>query len=195
MGSLGIGGKDGLDDLLRFEACGVHPVHREQRVGGGDPLCGVLTEGVPSGGRLVPLGKAAQTLLLRAEQLVGDGLGEVRRQCDAEARSEGLVVGQAPGKVALHDDRDVGGEVALYLIDGGEECGEVEAHPGLDVVPQVDLAPQGLVEERHGGDEDGLAGCGEHRCNGRLASAAEPFDALEQRAVRHGRTPRPAQQG
>lgn len=101
------------------------------------------------------------------------------------------MVGQATGEVAFHDDRNASGQVPLYVIDRGEQCGEVEAHPGLSVLLLVHHAAQRLVEGRYGRDESSLTGLGQHGGDGRLAGATEPFDALERWVVRHGRTPHP----
>ncbi len=74
--------------------------------------------------------------------------------------------GEAPGEVALDDDRDAGVEMVLDLLGRGEQSGKVEAHPCLDVRPLVHRASERLVEGRDGGDEDGLSGGGEHRRQG-----------------------------
>ncbi|GBQ02972.1 hypothetical protein SSP531S_44360 [Streptomyces spongiicola] len=68
--------------------------------------------------------------------------------------------GEAPGEVALDDDRDAGVEMALDLLGRGEQSRKVEAHPRLDVRPPVHRVSEGLVEGRDGGDEDGLSGGG-----------------------------------
>lgn len=166
-----VGGDDRLEDLVGAEVRGVHAVHRERGVGVGHPVRDGLDEGVPVGDRLVPRGEAALALVLGADEVVGDGLGQGGRQCDAEAGSEGAVVGQAAGEVALHDDGDAGRQVAPYLVGRGEQRGEVEAHPRLDIPPLVHLTPQGLEEGWHGGDEDGFAGLGQHRRDSRLPRA------------------------
>lgn len=181
-----------MHDLVRSEARGVHLAHWELRVGIRDPVRGRLAERVPAGGWLDPLSEAALAFLFRDDQLIRDGPRQIGRQRDAKPGTEGAVGGDAPGEIALHDDRDTGDQIALYLVGRGEQGGEVEAHARLDVLPHVDLSLQRLVEERHGGDQDGSPSCREHRCNGRLAGPTQTFEALEQRSVRHGRTPRPA---
>lgn len=82
------------------------------------------------------------------------------------------MVGEAPGEVALDHHRCAGVEVVLDLLGCGEQSGEVEAHPCVDVRPLVQRVSEGLVEGRDGGDEDGLACGGEHRREGGLAGAA-----------------------
>lgn len=74
--------------------------------------------------------------------------------------------GEAPGEVALDDDRDAGVEMVLDLFGRGEQSGKVEAHPRLDVRPLVHRVSERLVEGRDGCDEDGLSGGGEHRRQG-----------------------------
>lgn len=117
-------------------------------------------------------GESASAFALIAHEAVRDRLRQVRRQGDAEAGAEGAVVGQAAGEVAVHDDRGAGGQMLTDVGGGGEQRGEVERHPGLDVVPCVDLPAQRLVERGNGGDEDGTAGRGEQRRNRGLPGAA-----------------------
>lgn len=104
------------------------------------------------------MGEAPLSFVLRAQQVVRRGLGQVRREGDAEAGPEGAVVREAPGEVALDDNRGAGGEVLSDLLGGSEQGREVEAQAGLDALPQIHLAPQRLVEERHGGDQNGAPG-------------------------------------
>lgn len=80
--------------------------------------------------------------------------------------------GEAPGEVALDDDRDAGVEVVLDLLGRGEQAREVEAHPCLYVRPLVQRLPERLVGQRDGSDEDGLPGGGEHGRQGGFAGAA-----------------------
>lgn len=80
--------------------------------------------------------------------------------------------GEAPGEVALDDDRDAGVEMVQDFLGRGEQSGKVEAHPRLDVRPLVHRVPERLVEGRDGGDKDGLSGGGQHRRQGGLAGAA-----------------------
>lgn len=81
------------------------------------------------------------------------------------------MVGETPGEIAFDDDRDAGVEVALNLLGRGEQRGEVEAHPRLDVRQLVHRVSEGLVEGRDGGDEDSLSGNGEHRRESGLTGA------------------------
>lgn len=80
--------------------------------------------------------------------------------------------GEAPGEVALDDDRDARVEVMLDLLGRGEQAREVEAHPCLYVRPLVQRLPERLVGQRDGSDEDGLPGSGEHGSQGGLSCAA-----------------------
>lgn len=167
-----VGGDDRLEDLVGAEVRGVHTVHRERGVGVGHLVRDGLDEGVPVGDRLVARGEAATALVLGADKVVGDGLGQGGRQCDAETGAEGVVVGQAAGEIALHDDRDADRQVAPYLLGRGEQRGQVEAHPCLDVFPLVHLMSQGLEDGWHGGDEDSPAGLGQYRGDSRLTGAS-----------------------
>ncbi|OKH99639.1 hypothetical protein A6A06_21260 [Streptomyces sp. CB02923] len=81
-------------------------------------------------------------------------------------------MGKAPGEVAFDDDRDAGVEMVLDLLGRGEQSGEVEAHPRLDICALVHRVSERLIEGRDGGDEDGLACGGEHRRQGGLTGAA-----------------------
>lgn len=166
-----VGGDDRLEDLVGAEVRGVHAVHRERGVSVGHLVRDGLDEGVPVGDRLVPRGEAALALVLGADKVVRDGLGQGGRQCNAEASAECTVVGHAAGEIALHHDRDAGRKVAPYLVGRGEQRGQVKAHPCLDIPPLVHLMPQGLEDGWHGGDEDGPAGLGQHRGDGRLTGA------------------------
>lgn len=195
VGSLRVGGQDRLEDLVGVQPRGVHAVHRELGVGVGNPVGSAFDEGVPPGFGLGPISEPTPALVFAACQLVGHRLGQVGRQPDAETGTESAVVGQAASEVALHDDGGALGQVAPYLIGRGEQRGQVEAHPGLGIAPQVHLASQRLVDERHGRDQNGSTGRCQQRSDGRLAGAAESFEALEQRAVRHGRKPRPVPRG
>lgn len=80
--------------------------------------------------------------------------------------------GEAPGEVALDDDRDAGVEVVLDLLGRGEQAREVEAHPCLYIRPLVQRLSERLVGQRDGSDEDGLSGGGEHGRQGGFAGAA-----------------------
>lgn len=104
--------------------------------------------------------------------MVRDGCRQQVRQGDTEPGTQTSVGGEAPGEVALDDDRGAGVEMVLDLLGRGEQRGEVEAHPRLYVGPFIDRVSEGLVEGWDGGDEDGLSGSGEHRCQGGLAGAA-----------------------
>lgn len=86
--------------------------------------------------------------------------------------AQGAVGGEAPGEVALDDDRDAGVEMVQDFLGRGEQSGKVEAHPRLDVRPFVHCVSERLVERRDGGDKNGLAGGGEHRRECGLAGAA-----------------------
>lgn len=169
--------------------CGVHVVHRELGVGVGNAVCHLFCQDVPAGDWLDALGEPATALAFATRQLVRHGLGQAGWEPDAEAGAECLVVGQAAGEVALHDHRGAFGQEAPDLISRGEQRGQVEAHPGLGVSTPVHFAAQRLVEERHSGDQYSAAGLCEHRSDGRLSGTAEPFEALEQWTLRHGRTP------
>lgn len=107
-----------------------------------------------------------------ADQVVRDGCWQPVRQGDAEPCTQGSVGGEAAGEVAFDDDRGAAIEVVLDLLGRGEQRGEVEAHPRLDVRPLVHRVSERLVEGRDGGDEDGLPGGGEHRRQGGLSGAA-----------------------
>lgn len=105
------------------------------------------------------------------------------------------MVRQAAGEVTLDDDGGTDGQVTPDLLGGGEERREVEAHTGLDVAPKVHLEAQGLVEDRHGGDQNGPPGDRQQRCDGGFSAAAQTFEGLERRVFRHGRTQRPVRTG
>lgn len=165
-------GDDHAENLFGAESRGVDAMHRERGVGLHHSVRDGFDQRVPSRCRLVPRGEAASAFVFGADEVVGDGLGQPGRQSDAEPGAQSVVAGQAPGEVAFHDDRDAVFEVTLDLVGCGEQCGEVQAHPRIDVGPLVHLVSEGLVQGRHGGDEDGFAGGGEHRCDGRLAGAS-----------------------
>jgi hypothetical protein len=110
-------------------------MHREPGVGGRDPVRDFLAQGIPPGEGLDPLGEASLPFVLPAQQLVREGLGQVGREDDVEPDSEGVMVREATGEVALHDDRGACGEVLTYLLGGREQGREVEAQPGLDALP------------------------------------------------------------
>lgn len=102
------------------------------------------------------------SFVVGAHEVVGDWHGQRARQRDTELGAQGPMAGEAPGEVALDHDREACVEVALNLLGGGEQRGEVEAHPCFDIRPLVHRMSEWLVEGRHGGDEHGLPGRGEH---------------------------------
>lgn len=166
-----IGGGDHTEDLFGAAPRGVDATHRERGVGVRHPVRGGLDQYVPPRGRLVPPSEAALPFVVGADEVVGDGYRQPSRQGDTEPGAQGPVAGEASGEVALDDDRDAGVEVPLDLLGRGEQCGEVEAHPCLDVRPLVHRVSEGLVEGRDCGDEDGLTGGSQHRRQGGLAGA------------------------
>lgn len=166
-----IGGGDHAEDLFGGEPCGVDASHRERGVGIRHLVRDGLRQRVPSRYRLVPGCEAAPAFVVSADEVVRDGSRQPGRQSDAEPGAQGAVAGKAPGEVALYNNRNAAFEVALDLFGCREQCREVEAHPGFDVRPPVHLAPEGLVEGGHGGNEDGLTGSREHRSDRRLSSA------------------------
>ncbi len=87
------------------------------------------------------MGEAPLPFVLRAQQVVRGGLGQVGREGDAEAGPEDMVVREAPGEVALDDDGGAGGEVPLDLLGGREEGREIEAQAGVGALPQIHLTP------------------------------------------------------
>ncbi|WP_405643520.1 hypothetical protein [Streptomyces uncialis] len=134
-------GEDRPDDLLRGTAGRVDPMHREPDVGGRDPVCAFLAQGVPPGDGFDPSVETPLPFVLRAQQVVRGGLGQVWREGDSEAGPEGVVVREAPGEVALDDDRSADSEVVPDLLGGREQGREVEAQASLDALPQIHLAP------------------------------------------------------
>lgn len=161
-----------MDNLLRRAPRGVHTVHRERLVRLRDLLGGPFCEYVPAGGGLVTGRESAAAFVLGAHEVVRGGLWHIGRQDDAETGAEGVVVGQTAGEVAVHDDRDTGGQVPVDVVGGCEQRGEVERHAGLYVVPCVDLPPQRLIERRHSGDEYRSAGGCKQRRHGGFAGPA-----------------------
>lgn len=167
-----IGGGDHAEDLFGGEPRGIDAMRRERGVGICHSVGDRFRQRVPPRYRLVPCREAPSAFVLSTEEVVGDRHGQPGRQGDSEPGAQGVVAGEAPGEVALHDNRNTASEVALDLFCRCKQCGEVETHPRFDVRALVHLAPKRLVEGRHGGDEDGLAGSGEHRRDRRLPSAS-----------------------
>ena len=166
-----VGFCDHTEDLFGTAPRGVDATHRERGVGIRHPVRDGFDQCVPLRRWLVPGGQTTAAFVVCADEVVRDGCREPARQRDADAGAHGLVGGEAPGEVALDDYGDAGVKVALDLLGRGEQRGEVEAHPRVDVGPLVHGRPEGLVQGGHGRDEDGLSGGGEHRGNGRLAGA------------------------
>lgn len=182
---------DRLDDLLRVAVGGVDPEHGEPGVGGRDPVRDLLAESVPAGGGLGPSCEPPLPFVLGARQVVRDGLRQSGRKGDAQTGSQRVMVRQAASEVALDDDGRTGSQVTPDLLGGGEERREIEAQTGLDVAPKVHLAAQGLVQDRHGGDQNGPSDGRQQRCHGGLPTPAQTFEGLERRVFRHGRTQHP----
>jgi hypothetical protein len=168
---LRIGGCDHAEDFFGGETCCVDALHRERGVSIRDLVRDGFRHSVPSRSRLVPCCEAAPAFVVSTDEVVGDGSRQPGRQRDAEPGAQGAVAGEAPGEVALHDHRNAASEMALDLFGCCEQCGEVEAHPGFDVRPFVHLAPEGLIEGRHGGNKNGLTGSGEQWSDRRLPGA------------------------
>lgn len=181
-------GEDRPDDLLRVAVGGVDPVHGELGISGRDPVRSLLTESVPAGRGLGPPDEPPLPFVLGARQVVRGGLRQAGRKHDAQTGAQRFVVRQAASEVALDDDRGTGDQVAPDLLGGDEERREVEAHAGLDIAPKVHLAAQGLVEDRHGGDQNSSPGHRQQRCDGGFSAAPQTFEGLERGLFRHGRT-------
>ena len=128
------------DDTVRIAVGGVDAVHGETGVRGRDLLRCLLAQEVPAGHRLGPLGEPSLPFVLRAHQVVRDGLRQIGWQHDAEPGPERVMVREASGEVALDDDRGAVGQVVPDLLGGHEERREIEALTRLDAPSKVHLA-------------------------------------------------------
>ncbi|WP_183153325.1 hypothetical protein [Streptomyces sp. ZS0098] len=161
-----IGVRDHAEDLVRTAPGGVDTVHRERGIGVRHPVRDGLDQCIPPRCWLVPPTEATLSFVVVADEVVRDGFRQPARQGDTEPGAQGPMGGEAPGEVALDNDRDASVEMVLDFLGRGEQSGKVQAHPRLDVRPLVHRASERLVEGRDGGDEDGLPSGGEHRRQG-----------------------------